>query len=32
MLIEDMMQADVNHFRKEKLLKESGYVIKNQFE
>ncbi|QEC78086.1 GDP-mannose 4,6-dehydratase [Mucilaginibacter ginsenosidivorax] len=32
MLVEDMMDADVNHFRKEKLLKESGYTIKNQFE
>lgn len=32
MLVEDMMTADVNHFRKEKLLKESGYTIKNQFE
>jgi GDPmannose 4,6-dehydratase len=32
MLVEDMMNADVNHFRKEKLLKESGYTIKNQFE
>ncbi|WP_413666322.1 GDP-mannose 4,6-dehydratase [Mucilaginibacter sp. Mucisp86] len=32
MLVEDMMNADVNHFRKEKLLKESGYIIKNQFE
>ncbi|QEM11988.1 GDP-mannose 4,6-dehydratase [Mucilaginibacter rubeus] len=32
MLVEDMMNADVDHFRKEKLLKESGYTIKNQFE
>jgi GDPmannose 4,6-dehydratase len=32
MLVEDMMNADVNHFRKEKLLRESGYIIKNQFE
>lgn len=32
MLVEDMMHADVNHFRKEKLLKEYGYSIKNQFE
>jgi GDPmannose 4,6-dehydratase len=32
MLVEDMMNADVNHFRKEKLLKDSGYVIKNQYE
>ncbi|WP_184542684.1 GDP-mannose 4,6-dehydratase [Mucilaginibacter sp. FT3.2] len=32
MLVEDMMTADVNHFRKEKLLKDSGYAIKNQYE
>ena len=32
MLVEDMMQADVEHFRKEKLLKEYGYNVKNQFE
>ncbi|HEX8023201.1 GDP-mannose 4,6-dehydratase [Mucilaginibacter sp.] len=32
MLVEDMMNADVNHFRKEKLLKASGYAIKNQYE
>ena len=32
MLVEDMMKADLNHFKKEKLLKESGYSIKNQFE
>jgi len=32
MLVEDMMNADVSHFQKEKLLKEFGYSIKNQFE
>ncbi len=32
MLVQDMMKADVDNFRKEKLLKESGYSIKNQFE
>ena len=31
-LISEMVAADVNHFRKEKLLKDSGYTIKNQFE
>jgi len=31
-LVEDMMQHDLGHFKKEKLLKASGYVIKNQFE
>lgn len=32
MLVKDMMVNDVEHFRREKLLKESGYSIKNQFE
>jgi len=31
-LVNDMMTHDLKHFKKEKLLKESGYVIKNQFE
>jgi GDPmannose 4,6-dehydratase len=31
-LVSEMVAADVDHFRKEKLLKESGYTIKNQFE
>jgi GDPmannose 4,6-dehydratase len=31
-LVAEMMAADVDLFRKEKLLKDSGYVIKNQFE
>ncbi len=32
MLVSEMVQADVDHFRKEKLLREYGYTIKNQFE
>src|SRR6187549_2968885 len=32
MLVEEMVAADVELFRKEKLLKESGFSIKNQFE
>jgi len=32
MLVAEMVAADVDHFRKEKLLKEYGYAIKNQFE
>ena len=32
MLISEMVAADVEHFRKEKLLKDYGYAIKNQFE
>ncbi len=32
MLVSEMVEADVEHFRKEKLLKEYGYAIKNQFE
>ena len=32
MLVKEMVQADVELFQKEKLLKESGYTIKNQFE
>ncbi len=31
-LVQEMVAADVELFRREKLLKESGYVIKNQFE
>jgi len=31
-LVKDMMTHDIEHFKKEKLLKESGYTIKNQFE
>lgn len=32
MLVSEMVAADLEHFRKEKLLKEYGYPIKNQFE
>ena len=32
LLIEDMVAADLDIFKKEKLLKDSGYVIRNQFE
>jgi GDPmannose 4,6-dehydratase len=31
-LVTDMMAHDMKHFKKEKLLKESGYAIMNQFE
>jgi GDPmannose 4,6-dehydratase len=31
-LVKEMVAADLELFRKEKLLKDSGYVIKNQFE
>jgi len=31
-LVKEMMAADVDLFKREKLLKDSGYVIKNQFE
>jgi len=31
-LVKEMVAADVELFRKERLLKESGYTIKNQFE
>ncbi|ASU33637.1 GDP-mannose 4,6-dehydratase [Mucilaginibacter xinganensis] len=31
-LVSEMVAADVELFRREKLLKDSGYVIKNQFE
>ena len=32
MLVEEMVASDVELFRKEKLLKESGFAIKNQYE
>lgn len=32
MLVEEMVAADLELFRKERLLKDSGYYIKNQFE
>ncbi len=31
-LVQEMVAADVDLFRREKLLKDSGYIIKNQFE
>ncbi|MFT3846496.1 MAG: GDP-mannose 4,6-dehydratase [Lacibacter sp.] len=31
-LVKEMVEADVDLFRKEKLLKDSGFKIKNQFE
>ncbi|RZK67700.1 MAG: NAD-dependent epimerase/dehydratase family protein, partial [Pedobacter sp.] len=31
-LVEDMMAADVEHFKKELMLKAAGYSVKNQFE
>ncbi|SDD62768.1 GDPmannose 4,6-dehydratase [Mucilaginibacter pineti] len=31
-LVKEMVAADVDLFKREKLLKDSGYVIKNQFE
>jgi GDPmannose 4,6-dehydratase len=32
MLVKEMVEADVEIFRKEKLLKDSGYNIQNQYE
>jgi GDPmannose 4,6-dehydratase len=32
MLVKEMVEADVNIFKKEKLLKESGFYVNNQFE
>jgi GDPmannose 4,6-dehydratase len=32
MLVKEMVEADIELFRKEKLLKESGFVIRNQYE
>lgn len=31
-LVKEMMASDVDHFRKELMLKEAGYSVKNQFE
>ncbi|HVY74782.1 MAG TPA: GDP-mannose 4,6-dehydratase [Puia sp.] len=31
-LVKEMMHADVELFRREKVLKESGFVVRNQFE
>ena len=30
--VKEMVAADVESFKKEKLLKESGYYVKNQYE
>ncbi|MCX2433201.1 MULTISPECIES: GDP-mannose 4,6-dehydratase [unclassified Pedobacter] len=32
MLVSEMVEADIQLFRKDQLLKESGYTIKNQYE
>ncbi|WP_442589214.1 GDP-mannose 4,6-dehydratase [Pedobacter sp. AW31-3R] len=31
-LVEDMMQSDITYFIKERMLKEAGYSVKNQYE
>ncbi len=31
-LVNDMMTSDIDYFRKEKMLSEAGYTVKNQFE
>jgi GDPmannose 4,6-dehydratase len=31
-LVQDMMAADLLHFLKERMLKDAGYIVKNQFE
>lgn len=31
-LVKDMMTSDVEHFEKERMLKDAGYLVKNQFE
>jgi GDPmannose 4,6-dehydratase len=31
-LVKDMMSSDVEHFEKERMLKDAGYLVKNQFE
>jgi GDPmannose 4,6-dehydratase len=32
MLVKDMMNADIQLFRKERTLKDSGFYVKNQYE
>ncbi len=32
MLVSEMVNADVDHFKKDKILRENGYVLKNHFE
>lgn len=31
-LVKEMMDTDLNHFKREKMLQDSGYAVKNQFE
>ncbi|MCC9166162.1 GDP-mannose 4,6-dehydratase [Pontibacter harenae] len=31
-LVKDMMEADIQHFHREKMLQDKGYRVKNQFE
>ena len=31
-LVNDMMKSDVEYFQKERMLKEAGYAVRNQFE
>ena len=31
-LVNDMMKSDVENFQKERMLKDAGYIVKNQFE
>ena len=31
-LVKEMMESDVDHFKKELMLKDAGYSVKNQFE
>ncbi|TKC56960.1 GDP-mannose 4,6-dehydratase [Pedobacter hiemivivus] len=31
-LVKEMMISDVDHFRKELMLRDAGYIVKNQFE
>jgi GDPmannose 4,6-dehydratase len=31
-LVKEMVEADIDYFRREKILKESGFSIKNQYE
>jgi GDPmannose 4,6-dehydratase len=32
MLVKEMVDADVQLFRKERILKDSGFYVKNQYE
>lgn len=31
-LVKEMMEADIAHFNKERMLKEAGYLVRNQYE